>query len=296
MIELSIIIPSYNTKEMTMKCLGSLGNLGTLETEIIVVDNGSKDGTIGEIREIRGIRVIENKENLGFAKAINQGLKEAKGKYVLLLNSDTVVEKGTVEKMMEYLESNSQVGVVGCQLRNSDGSVQSSGGYLPNLFNLAAWSLFLDDLPWVREFFPAYHVKSKSFYLQEQFLGWVSGAFFLTKKEVIEKVGLFDEKMFMYVEEVDWCERVKNNGYGVVFNPEAWITHEKGGSGEHNKAGIIEEFNGLKYFFQKHKEQWQSLILKIILKTAIIARIFLFGIILRDTKKREVYVKAFKLV
>ena len=311
MVDLSIIIPSYNTKDLLLKCLESLQQCNK---EIIVVDNGSEDGTVEEMQNAKckmqnvnsKFKIIENKQNFGFAKALNQCLKEASGKYILLLNSDTIVEKGAIEKMVGYLKINPQVGVVGCQLRNSDGSIQFSGGYLPNLINLTFWALFLDDLPLIKQVFPAYHVTDNFFYTKKKHSGWVTGAFFMTKKEVVGKVGLFDEKMFMYVEEVDWCQRVKNSGCKVIFNPAGFITHYKGASAKKNeaglpaealaKAGVIEEFQGLKYFFKKHKAVWQYPILRMLLKIGALGRKLFFGIILQDKKMDQIYEKAFKLV
>lgn len=294
MVKLSIIIPSYNTCEMTIRLVKSIKNLK--DREIIVVDNGSKDGTVREIRKMREIRVIENSTNLGFAKAINQGLKDAKGEFLLLLNSDTEAPQGMIEKMVEYLKNHPEVGVVGPQLRNSDGSIQPSGGYLPNLVNLAAWALFIDDLPLLRKIFPAYHKEDPSFYKEKHHLGWVTGAFFLTRREVVEKVGFFDESMFMYVEEIDWCKRVNEAGYKIIFNPVGFVTHYKGASANHQKAGVAEEFNGLKYFFKKHKSTFQQSSLRWFLKIGALGRILLFGIILKDHRAKEIYEKAFRLV
>ena len=300
-MELSIIIPSYNTRKLLVGCLESLyyctSTLLQNRTEIIVVDNGSTDGTVANVKSTTQIlKLIENKQNLGFAKAINQGLKEAKGEYLLLLNSDTVVLNSAIEKMVEYLKNHKEAGVVGCQLIKADGSIQPSGGYLPNLLNLAFWMLFLDDLPLVRKIFPAYHVEEKSFYTKKRKLGWVTGAFFLTRRDVLEKVGTFDEEMFMYVEEIDWCQRVQKAGFSVVFNPSAGVIHYQGASAKKGKAGILEEYQGLEYYFKKHKPYYQLFILKFLLRIGSLARIFIFGIILKDPEARRIYAKAYRLV
>lgn len=303
MTEVSIIIPSYNTCRFLINCLDSIYKTSKIPLEIIVVDNGSTDETVKEIKKQNEMKILRNKRNLGFAKAVNQGLKQASGEYLLLLNSDTVVSPGAIEKMVDYLEGHPEVGVVGCQLKDSDGSLQPSGGYLPNLFNLFFWMTFLDDLPIIRKFFPAYHLEEKSFYEKERELGWVTGAFFLTKKDVLKRVGFLDEKMFMYVEEVDWCLRVKKAGFKIFFTPDASIIHLKGASGEREKAslpagkaGILEEYKGIKYYFQKHKPNWQGPILRLFLKLGALVRVLFFGIIWNDLRSKRIYAKAFKLV
>lgn len=299
MIRLSIIIPSFNTKEMTIRCLKSLTSLKT-GTEIIVVDNESKDETVEEIKkikDIKNIKIIKNKENLGFAKAINQGLETARGKYILILNSDTIIQNNTIDNEIKFLETYPEVGAVGCQLKNPDGSIQPSGGYLPNLWRVFLWMSFIEDLPIIKKIVKPYHVTDREFFTHQHYLGWVSGAFILTKKEVIEKVGLFDEQIFMYVEEVEWFMRLNKAGYKIVFDPSNSIIHYKGASSlGGNKAGIVGGFQGIIYLFKKHKPSWQIYIVRCLLKIGALARILLFGIIKHDLETQRLYEKAFKLV
>lgn len=293
-MELSIIIPSYNTKELLLACLGSIYQETKTPFEIIVVDNGSTDGTLeGIVSRYKDIVLIQNKQNLGFAKAINQGLEKAQGKYLLLLNSDTVIENNAIDKEVLFLETHSEVGVVGCQLKNTDGGVQPSGGYLPTLSRVFFWMSFLDDFPFLNKIIKPYHVEDKEFYSHQRYLDWVTGAFFLTKRQVFEKVGFFDEKMFMYVEEVDWCTRVKKAGFKVAFDPGAGIIHRKGSSTRRGKAGIIEEFQGLVYYFGKYHAFWLPM-LHLFLRLGALARALIFGIIMKDYEARRVYGKLAK--
>lgn len=264
--------------------------------EIIVVDNGSTDKTVEEIREISGIKVIKNEANLGFAKAINQGLKEAKGEYLLLLNSDTVILDNAIDKEINFLKTHLEAGAVGCQLRNPDGSIQPSGGYLPNLLNIFYWMTFLDDLPFLKKILHPYHVQDKEFYTHQRYLGWITGAFLLTKREVVKKVGLLDEKIFMYVEEVDWCTRVNKSDWKIAFDPNVSILHYKGSSGNKSRAGIIEEFLGIKYYFSKHHSSWQISYLVPMLKLGSWLRFVLFGIIGKDEQIKTIYEQAFRMV
>ncbi len=292
MVELSIIIPSFNTKNLLKNCLASVFEKTRIPLEVMIVDNGSTDGTVEEIRNLYPqTNIIQNRQNLGFARAVNQGLERAQGRYLLLLNSDTVIQDNAIDKEVNFLETHLEVGVVGCQLKNQDGSFQPSGGYLPTLARVFFWMSFLDDLPFLKKILQPYHVEEKEFYTHQRYLGWVTGAFFLTRREVLEKVGFFDEKMFMYVEEVDWCTRVKKTGFKVAFDPSASTVHLKGASTRRGQAGIIEEFQGLVYYFKKHGSGWQIPILRLFLRVGALARVLIFGIIVKDYEARRVYAK-----
>lgn len=298
-VELSIIIPSYNTRELLLRCLNSIYQSCQLPTEVIVVDNGSTDGTVDQIKnekfKTKNLILIENRQNLGFAAAVNQGFRQATGKYLLILNSDTIILDRAIDKEVDFLETHSEVGVVGCQLKNPDQTIQASGGYLPNLAKVFFWMSFLDDLPVLKKILKPYHVQDKNFYSRQQELDWVTGAFFATRREVFEKVGSLDEKMFMYVEEVDWCARAKRAGYKIIFNPSVSVIHYKGASTKRGRAGILEEYQGLKHYFKKHKSPWQFPILRLFLKLGALVRVFLFGIILKDFESKRIYGKAFRL-
>lgn len=296
MADLSIIIPSYNTCDLLLNCLASIYQTTNGDFEIIVVDNASEDKTAAEVEKRYGqVKILKNLKNLGFAKAVNQGLREAKGTYLLILNSDTLVSEKTIETELSFLQNHQEVGVVGCQIRNLDGSLQPSGGFLPNLFNVFLWMSFLDNLDFLNQFLKPYHMDNLKFYTRQQDLGWVTGAFLLTTREMIEKVGYFDEKMFMYVEEVDWCARASKFGIKIVFNPQAGVVHLKGSSARDDLAGIAEEFQEILYFFKKHKSPLQMPILRFLLKSGALVRYVLFGIIAKDPEAKRIYAKAYKL-
>jgi hypothetical protein len=222
-MNLSIIIVSFNTKDLLKRCLESLPSF----LEIIVVDNGSTDGTILMLKKIKEsknkkIKIIENKENVGFARAVNQGLKQAEGEYLLLLNSDIFVKGNALEKLINFAKEQSQIGVVGGKLINPDGSLQGSCFYLPTISRI------------VREFW----FNGSSFLNKYAPLGKkpveveaIIGAVFLIPKKVLRKVGFFDERYFMYFEDLDYCRRVRKNGFKVYYLPEAEFIHEHGASG-----------------------------------------------------------------
>ncbi len=299
--KLSFVIVNYKTFDFLRSCIVSIfENLPDTilrTTEIIVVDNASNDGSVEKIKkEFSSVFLIENKENVGFAKASNQGILKSSSEYVLLLNSDTTVEEGSIEKSLSYLDVNTEVSILGCCLKNRDGSLQYSCGSTPNLFTILLWMTFVDDLPFFKKILLPYHIEDRSFYKESHEVGWVSGAFFLIRREILKKVGLLDEKMFMYGEEVELCIRIKNIGSKVLYYNEPRITHYKGGSADGNYSGLFEEFTALIYIWKKHFPLWQLPILRILLKFGALLRYVFFGIICRNAKKKLIYAKAFKVV
>jgi GT2 family glycosyltransferase len=216
-MDFSIIIVSYNTRELLKKCLSSID--GSYKTEIIVVDNGSTDGSVETIKKLATrysfgnvkFKIILNKENMGFAKAVNQGIRKASGDYILLLNSDIIVKPKAIEKMLEFVKRHPEAGVIGGRLLNPDGSIQGSCFYLPRL---------------TRPFAGKYNPGDKPTEVEA-----VVGAVFLIPHQVLEKVGFFDERYFMYFEDLDYCRRVKQAGFKIYYLPSAEFIHEHGASG-----------------------------------------------------------------
>jgi len=303
-MDLSIIIVNYNTKELLLDCLGSIKkNTKKISYEIILVDNASTDGSIEILRRLKSpdVKIVLNRQNLGFSKANNQGIKIAKGRYVLLLNSDTKVQDGILDEMIEYMDESPKTGVAGCALKNQDGSLQATGGYFPTLFRVASWMLFLDDIPLLDKLIKPFHpmheksffYKGEGFFTKASERDWVTGAFFLVKKEVFEQVGLLDEDYFMYTEEVDFCFRAKEKGWQVWYLPKWAIVH-LGGASSASEFPILSEYKGIKIFYKKHMPSWQGPILRLLLKKGALLRIFLFGV-LKGGDYAKVYAKAFKI-
>ena len=183
---LSIIIISYNTAAITIDCLRSLiadTELKDIPHEIIVIDNASSDSSVDKLKKTKTIKLITNKKNLGFAKANNQGIALAQGNYLLLLNSDTIIHHGAISQTLKWLSSHPESAACTAQLLNTDGSIQASGGFFPNLLNVFTWSTGLDDLPFVNSFIKPFHphppqfYTHDTFYTQNQSLDWITGAF-----------------------------------------------------------------------------------------------------------------------
>lgn len=302
-MHLSIIVVSYNTLNLLKQCLSSVYNTlvteGILkETEVIVVDNASTDGSCEMVKkEFPQVKLIINEKNLGFAKANNQAVKVAKGEYVLLLNSDTKVKESAFLNLLKVSKKGKNIGVVGGKLLDRDDSTQASCGFFPHLTKVFLWMSFLDDFPFISRLIKPYHVEERGFYQKRQEIDWVSGACLMFRKDIIDKVGFLDEKIFMYGEEVEWCYRVKKEGFAVLYTPGAEIYHYKGGSsGRSEAAGIDQEFVSLIYFYKKHKPFWQLLFLKAFLMFGALLRIVLFGIIRRYRSRIVIYAKTLKMV
>lgn len=228
-MKFSVVIVSFNTKELLRKCLESIeSNRGALETEIIVVDNASNDGSVEMVKQRhKDIKILINKENFGFAKANNQGIKMAKGEYILLLNSDTEVKPGSLENLVEFAKKHLEAGVVGARLLNPDGSPQPSVYHFPTI-----WRAIAEYWLGQRGSYEKYSLTASDAVRVEA----VTGAAMLILRKTIEKVGLLDERYFMYFEDLDYCRRVKRAGLKVYYLPQAEVIHYHGASG--SSSGI----------------------------------------------------------
>jgi GT2 family glycosyltransferase len=304
--DLAIIIVSYNTKKLLKDCIKSVvRNTKEISYEIIVVDNASTDGSVELIEGLKKehpVKLIANKKNIGFGPANNMGIKNSSSRYILLLNSDTVVHDNVLGEMVSWMDENEGVGVTSCALKNTDGSLQGTGGYFPTLPKVFSWMFFLDNIPLLDILIKPFHpmhaqspfYKGEWLFKKKELRDWVTGAFFLIRREVIKEVGLFDEDYFMYTEEVDFCWRVKKAGWKVWYLPKWNITH-LGGASSTAEFPIISEFKGVKLFYEKNMANWKMILLKILLKSGVMIRIILYSII-KGKEARETYVKAFKTI
>ena len=229
--DLSIVIVSYNTKDLTRKCLKSIERYSDrIDYEIIVVDNGSKDGSPDMVdKDFPNVDLIRLPENRGFAGGNIPGMKSARGRYVLLLNSDTFFSEGVLKKTISYMDNNPGAGVLGCKLTNPDGTMQASARMLPGPLNKI---LHITGLT-------AHFPKSRFFgrvdfswwdHSEPRNVGWVVGAFFLIRKKVMEEIGYLDDRYFLYFEEIDFCLRARRAGWNIVFFPYAQVIHLGGQS------------------------------------------------------------------
>lgn len=254
-MDLSIIIVNYNTKDLLMQTIQSIIDTSkNINYEIIVSDNNSTDGSIEMVKEkFPQVKLIENKENLGFPKGNNVAIRQSKGRYILLLNSDTVVLEDCLSKCIGYMDVSKNIGVLGCKVVLKDGSLDHA---CKRGFPTPEASLFY--ILKLHKFFPK--VEKFNQYdlgcLDEDKVSEVDslmGAFMILRREVIEKVGLLDEQFFMYGEDIDWCYRIKQAGWQVVYYPEAKIIHYKGASSRKKPYKTLYEFHrAMILFYNKH--------------------------------------------
>lgn len=261
-MDLSIIIVNYNTKELLKNTINSVINtlnrsyneLYNINYEIIVSDNDSTDGSQAMVKDnFPQVKLIENNANLGFSKANNIAIKQALGRYVLLLNSDTEVMDECLEKCIIFMDKHPYIGALGCKLILPDSSLDHAckRGF-PTPEASLYYMLKLHKLFPKNKVFNSYTLGN----LPEDEINEVdslTGAFMMVKRDVIDKIGLMDEKFFMYGEDLDWCYRIKEAGYKVIYYPEVTTIHYKGGSSKKKRIKIIYEFHRAMYlFYNKH--------------------------------------------
>lgn len=218
---LTVSIVNYNSGECLLKCLKSLSDLKEVDLEIFVVDNASFDESLKETREkFPKIHYIENSENVGFGMANNQVLKNLKTEYVLILNPDTEVVNGALQFMIQFMEDHPEVGAASCKVILDNGTLDwaSHRGFPTPLSAFLYYGLGNDRL---------YHLTEKNL-TETHEVDAISGAFFLTRKSILDNVGLFDEDYFMYGEDLDLCYRIKQAGFKVMYVPDVSIIHHKG--------------------------------------------------------------------
>lgn len=298
-LDLTIIIPEYNTKDILSQCLRSIFlQTKKINFEVIVVDNASNDGSFTMVKKhFPLVRIIRNNKNLGFAKANNQALKLSRGKYILFLNSDTIILNRAIEGSLKFIKNTNEASILGCQLLDQTGKIQPSGGFFPTLGRVFNWMFFIDNLAVISKIIKPYQQTRLDFFKKIQTCDWLTGAYLMVKKQVIKAIQGFDEKFFMYSEEIDFCYRAKKAGFKVYFYPGAQVVHLKGKSSQEGfKEAVLGEYLGIKKFFYKHKAKWQLSLLKLFLRGGALLRILIFGILKKDQQKEEIYEKAFKLV
>jgi len=253
--QLSIIIVNYNVKNLLKKCLESIFEYEKdMEFEVIVVDNNSIDHSQEMLqRDFPQVKLIENKRNLGFSAGCNQGIKESQGRYILLLNPDTELTPDGFKKMIDFMDSKPEVGICGPKMTDQEGNLHLSCRSFPSYLTAISSSqsilnrIFPDNL-----LSQKYLLKNQD-HSQIQKVDWVSGSCLLAKREMLEKVGLFDERFYMYVEDVDLCYRAKMAGFSVFYFPQVVVIHHIGKSTQKKKFNmLVEHHRSMYHFYKKH--------------------------------------------
>ncbi len=228
--DLTIIVVTYRQWDRVRVCLQSVfRECAGLDADVIVVDNASGDGTAGRVRnEFPAVRIIANERNRGFAAANNQGIGEARGRNILLLNPDTEVHSGAIRAVLAFLDEHPLAWVAGCRLNSADGSLQASVGAFPSILEGVLRASFLYLLLPANAVIGSRSVR-KFDYTRPAAVDWVMGAFLMVRREAIGRIGALDERFFMYSEEVDFCRRVWEEGHEVWYTPAGTVTHFWGG-------------------------------------------------------------------
>jgi GT2 family glycosyltransferase len=265
-MDLSIIIVNWNVKELLRPCLESVLAAPGLTTEIIVVDSASTDGSPEIVRaEFPQVRLIASPENLGYARGNNVGAAAALGRYLFLLNPDTVVQTEALPRLVAYLDAHPTVGAVGPQLLWPDGTIQSSRRCFPTLGTLFWESTLLEQWFPGNRYARRYRLVETPAY-QTQQVDWVVGAAILIRREAWQQVGPIDETFFMYFEETDWCRRAALAGWATHYLPAAQVIHYEGKSSQQVVADRTLRFQHSKLrYTQKYFGRGWAVLLRLFL-------------------------------
>ena len=279
LVDLSISIVSFNTIDLLSNCLASIFEHTTdISFEVLVVDNASQDGTPGMVmRNYPQVKLIVNQKNLGFAAANNQALRESVGKYVLLLNSDTIVLPNALTKLVNFMDAKPDIGVLGCKLLNPDGSLQRSCRSFPTLQTEFFEKSGLNRLFPKSRLFGKYKMTYWDFDdLQE--VDQPSGACLLVRRDAIDEVDLMDETFFMYWEDVDWCYRIKQANWKIYYTPAVEIIHLGGQSSQKARSDMLIARQKSQYhFFQKHHGHFSTQVLRLMTLLEMLGKFVLWA-------------------
>ncbi len=287
---LSIVILSYNTPDLIKQCVDSLmayylDELKKDQLEVLIVDNASEKETIESLKDYvkdKKVNLILNKQNLGFGRGCNMGVKNAKGKFVLFLNSDTLsMDKGFI-KMAQFLQNNPHVGILGGRLRNPDNSLQNSVGSFYNLFNFFIMLAGGERFGLLRSS-PKRITK----------VDWVSGAFMMVNKALFKKIGGFDKDIFMYMEDMELCYRAKMEGIDTFYFPDVRVSHV-GHASSNRGFAVYNIYKGILHFYKKYKTNFEYNVVRTFLK---LKSSFVYGIgkLTRNSYYTQTYGKTLEL-
>ncbi|MBN2089076.1 glycosyltransferase family 2 protein [candidate division KSB1 bacterium] len=236
----SIIIVNWNTRELTLNCIQSIYQIehSSDTIEIILIDNASSDGSVAAIKnKFKDVQLIENKENVGFAKACNQGIKTASGDIILLINSDILLKTNdTFKKINDLFDANPEIGIVSGKLFFPDGTLQTAGNKFITVWGLVKTQLLFSTAPIIKKIhqllFPQ---KSRRYHFSD----YVAGAFLAILRRVIDKIGLLNENYFMYGEDMEWCARARQAGWKVAVHNEIEAIHFHAQSSKKNYEKML---------------------------------------------------------
>ena len=266
-MDISIIIVNFNTRDLLRDCLNSISKtVLDISYEIVVVDNASSDGSIAMLEEeFPGVRIIKNAENRGFGAANNQAFRIMKGRYALLLNSDTILTEHAVEALFAFMESSPAAAMACGQLLNVDGTKQNSIAAFPTLLTLLFNTAFLEYL------FPTRYPSKRHDYKEPIEIDSGIGACLMVRKDAIDDVGTFDERYFFFFEETDWAREMRSKGWKIFHVPTARIYHLQGQSIGRDVQSRLEFYRSRYQYFRK----WNSGTVYVLLSCAVFIRLIM---------------------
>ena len=252
MVDVSVIIVAWNVRQLLHDCLKSVyKKTQDIDFEVIYVDNASEDGSVEMVREqFAEVRIIENDENKGFIKANNQGIEVAQGRYVLLLNSDTILLDNAIARTVRFADANLDAAVFGCKVLNPDRTIQRTCFMYPSVLNMFLAATYLYKIFPKSRFFGREHMTWWGFD-EAMEVETICGCFSLVRKEAIDQVGPMDERYFFYGDDPDWCYRFKKAGWKVMFTPDGRIIHYGGQTTSQKARAFRLQLEGSKLIFMK---------------------------------------------
>lgn len=294
-LTISIIVINWKVRDFLRECLQSLYEQTLLPRErweVFVVDNNSQDGSVEMVRaEFPQVRLLVNTENLGFGRANNQAFRFCRGKYVLLLNPDTVTVDHTLDRMLEIIETRADVAALGCCLLNTDRSFQRwTGGNPPNLLNIIFHFLFFYRFLPHRLLPPPLYMESEL--EEDQQVGWVSGACLLLRRAALGEQ-IFDERFFLYCEDLELCDRLVRAGWKVLYTPRARIIHHEGRSFDaQTPAAQMSKLRSLREVFIMRNGSAKLLLYDLAVSIGLLARFGIYAVAARALPGRGYQIRA----
>lgn len=256
MVDVSIIVVAWNVRKLLYDCLKSVyDQTEGIDFEVIYVDNASEDGSTDMVkRDFPKVRIIENEENEGFIRANNQAIEIAQGRYVLLLNSDTIVLDSAITKTVRFADKHPDAAVVGCRVLNPDGTLQRTCFMSHSILNSFLTATYL------------YKIFPKSKFFGREYMTWwdgsdvrevegIGGCYALVRKEAIEQVGLMDDTFFFYGDDVDWCYRFRQSGWKIIFTPDPQIIHYGGQNTKQMPETFFLQLVGARLLFMRKQNK-----------------------------------------
>jgi len=269
---LDVGIVTYRSREHLRACLESLlDNPPTRAMRVIVVDNDSRDGTVELVRRQRGVELIEARRNLGFASATNAAIRRTRGRYFLALNPDTRIRPGVLDKLLELFDADPRIGICGCRLEREDGSFDHAARRsFPTPLGALAHFTGLGRRAWSPTRLAQYRAPE----VERGPVDAVSGAFMLMRRQALEEVGPFDERYWLYMEDLDLCYRFAEAGWITWYEPSVAITHVKGGtSGRYRTLRVNHAFHsGMFRFYRDHYAASSAKLFNVLIYAAIAAK------------------------